>query len=356
MKAMILAAGGATRLYPLTYSLPKPLVPVLNLPVIEHIIRLLKRHGFDDIVINLHYLHRMIEDELGDGSQLEVKIRYSFEPELLGTAGGVRNVADFFSDTFVVIGADDLTDMDLTEMLEFHKSRRALGTVAVVPVQQSSEVGVLELDEQQRVTWYLEKPGPERGQAGKWCNTGVYLFEPAIFKYIPAKGSYDFGKQLFPELVRQRLPFYAYEASQSFWMDIGSHLSYRQAHWELLEGRSRLDIPGEEIRPQIWVEEGASVSPQAYLRPPILVGKGAVVEAGVELTGPVVIGPQVAIKEGAKVRRSVVWDGSTVGPGTSLDDCLVGSGCILQGGQNFSQVVLASGSRLGGDAKRESHD
>lgn len=355
MKAMILAAGGATKLYPLTYSLPKPLVPVLNVPVIEHIIALLASHGFNDIVINLHYLHRMIEERLGDGSAQGVKIHYSFEPELLGTAGGVRQMADFFKETFVVIGADDLTDLNLTEMVEFHRGHKALATLAVVPVQQASEVGVLELDETQRVTWYLEKPGPDRPDSGKWCNTGVYVFEPQIFKHIPAKGVYDFGKQLFPELVRQRLPFFAYQASQSFWMDIGTHLSYRQAHWELLEGRSRLGIPGEEIRPHIWVEEGATVSPQAYLRPPLLVGRGARIEAGVELTGPVVIGPQVTIKQGAKVRRSVVWDGSTVGAGTSLDDCLVGSGCLLQGGQNFSQVVLASGARLGGE-QRESHD
>lgn len=352
---MILAAGGATKLYPLTYSLPKPLVPVLNVPVIEHIVGLLAQHGFQDVVINLHYLHRMIEDQLGDGSRFGVKIRYSFEPELLGTAGGVRNVADFFKETFLVIGADDLTDLNLTEMLEFHRQQKALASLAVVPVQSASEVGVLELDEHQRVTWYLEKPGPERATPGNWGNTGVYFFEPEIFQYMPPKGAYDFGKQLFPELVRLRLPFFGYRLKQCFWMDIGTHLNYRQAHWELLEGRSALTIQGEEVRPHIWIAEGALVSPQAYLRPPVLVGPGARVEAGVEVNGPVVLGANVTLKQGAKVRRSVLWDGCSIGMNSSLDDCLVGSGCILQSGRNFSKVVLASGARLIGD-QRESGD
>lgn len=353
MKAMILAAGGATKLYPLTYTLPKPLVPVLNVPVIEHIVGLLQRHGFCDIVINLHYLHRLIEDHLGDGSKFGVRIRYSFEPELLGTAGGVRNVRDFFDSTFLVIGADDLTDVNLTRMLEFHQSRKPLATVGVAPVDTPAEVGVLELSDDQRVVAYTEKPGPDE-MPGQWCNTGVYLFEPEIFDFIPSEGTYDFGKQLFPALVEQGRSFLGYPL-QSFWMDIGTHVNYRQSHWELLEGRTGLHIPGEEIRPHIWVDEGASVSPQAYIRPPALIGRGAKVEAGVEITGPVVLGPNVVVRQGAKVKRSVVWDGSIIGAGTTLDDCLIGSGCLLQSGQNFAGVVLASGARMFED-ERESSD
>lgn len=355
MKAMILAAGGATKLYPLTYSLPKPLVPVLNVPVIEHIVGLLASHGFKEVMINLHYLHRLITDQLGDGTRFGVKIHYSYEPELLGTAGGVKNVAEFFKDTFLVIGADDLTDLNLTEMLEFHRQKRSLATVGVVPLQTTTDVGVLELDESNRVTWYLEKPEPERGRVGNWGNTGVYFFEPGIFQNIPGRVVYDFGKQLFPELVRQRLPFYGYQVQQSFWMDIGTHLRYRQAHWELLEGRTALHLQGEEVRPHIWVAEGATVSPQAYLRPPVLVGPGARVEAGVELNGPVVLGAHTVVKEKARVRRSVVWENCTLGAESSLDDCLVGSGCILQSGRSFSNIVIASGARMVGD-QRESSD
>ena len=307
------------------------------------------------MVINLHYLHRMIEDSLGDGSRFGVKIRYSFEPELLGTAGGVRQVGDFFQETFLVIGADDLTDLDFGAFLEFHRNKKALASLAVAPIQNPTEVGILELDEAQRITWYLEKPGPERGQAGHWTNTGVYLFEPEILRHIPAKGSYDFGNQLFPELVRQRLPFYGYREEKAFWMDIGSHLGYRQAHWELLEGQSGLDIGAPEIRPHIWVDPSAQVSPQAYLRPPILIGPGCKVEANANLQGPVVLGPGSQVKAGARITRSVIWEGTNIGADAQIDDCLLGSGCILKSGSRFSKVVLASGTRIMGE-ERESND
>lgn len=353
MKAMILAAGGATHLYPLTYTLPKPLVPVLNTPVIEHILGLLQRHGFEEVIINVHYLHRMIEDRLGDGSRYGVRIHYSFEPELLGTAGGVSNVRQHFDSTFLVIGADDLTDLNVTRMVEFHRQRGPLATVGVAPVQSPAEVGVLELNESQEVVAYLEKPGLDELR-GQWCNTGVYLFEPEIFDHIPLQGTYDFGKQLFPELVQRKLPFLGYPL-QSFWMDIGSHENYRQAHWELLEGRTGLCIPGEEIRPHIWVSADAQVSPQAYLRPPLLIGSGARIEAGVELNGPVVIGPNVIVRQGARIKRSVLWDGCQVGASSSLDDCLIGSGSFVQSGQSYKGMVLASGARLVDD-ERESSD
>ena len=356
MKAMILAAGGATKLYPLTYSLPKPLVPVLNRPVIEHILTTLASHGFDEIVINLHYLHRMIEDALGDGSRFGVKIRYSFEPELLGTAGGVRQVADFFNETFLVIGADDLTDLNLSAFLEFHRKKQALASLAATSIQNPTEVGVLEIDEEQRITWYLEKPGPERGEAGNWTNTGVYLFEPGIFQHMPTKGPYDFGSQLFPELVRLRLPFFGYREDKAFWADIGTHLGYRQAHWALLEGQSGLEMDAPEVRPHIWVDPTAQVSPQAYLRPPILIGPRCKVEANAHLQGPVVLGRGTQVKAGARIAHSVIWEGGVIGSEVSLDDCLLGSGCILKSGSRFSKVVLASGTRIMGEEERESSD
>lgn len=353
MKAMILAAGGANRLYPLTYSLPKALVPVLNAPVIEHIIALLSRHGFRDIIINIHYLHRLLEERIGDGSRFGVTLQYSFEPELLGTAGGVRNVRDQLTETFLVIGADDLTDLDLTALLEAHRQKGAIATVAVAPTQQASEVGVLDMDPEGRVTFFQEKPTD--GQSQSWCNTGVYVFEPEIFEHIPDTVGYDFGKNLFPSLVEKKLPFYAYRAGEAFWMDIGSHVSYRQANWQLLEGQTGLRVPGTEIRPHVWVEEDATVSPQAYLRPPVLIGRGARVEAGVELTGPVVLGANVTVKQGAKIRRSVLWSRCTVGNNAVVEDSLVGSDSLLSSHSTTTGQVLASGSRPGAD-ERESHD
>ena len=358
MKAMILAAGGATRLYPLTYTLPKPLVPVLNVPVIEHLIALLHRHSFDEIVINVHYLHRTITEALGDGHRFGVKLHYSHEEELLGTAGGVRRVADFFDDTFLVVGGDDLTDLDLSALLKFHREKQALATLAVSPLgptPSAHDVGVLELDDEHRVTWFLEKPDPKRGEAGRWSNSGIYMFEPKALEWIPAKGSYDMGLQLFPEMVRRRAALYGYPMGSAFWCDVGSHLRYRQAHFDLLVGKTRIFIPGKEIRPHIWVEEGADISPQAYLRPPLLIGKGCRIEAQAELTGPVVLGAGSVVCSGAKVRSSVLWEQAWVGGHALVEDCLVGSGCTLQDHQRYSKVVLASGARAGG-VGRESTD
>ena len=356
---MILAAGGATRLYPLTYTLPKPLVPVLNVAVIEHLVALLARHGFNEIMINVHYLHRTITDSLKDGSRLGVKIYYSHEEELLGTAGGVRKQSEFFDDTFLVIGGDDLTDLDLGAMLEFHRSKQALATLAVTslgPSPTAQDVGVLELDEESRVTWFLEKPEPRRGESGRWSNSGIYLFEPKALEWIPAKGTYDMALQLFPEMVRRRAAFYGFPMGNgTFWCDVGSHLRYRQAHWDLLEGKTRISIPGREIRPHVWVEDGAEISPRAYLRPPILVGKGCRIEDDVEINGPVVLGANVVVRAGAKIRSSILWENSLVGAQAQIEDCLVGSGCTLQANQRYAKMVVASGARAGA-VGRESTD
>ena len=358
MKAMILAAGGATRLYPLTHTLPKPLVPMLNVPVIEHLIALLCRHGFTDIVINVHYLHRTITEALGDGERFGVRLKYSHEEDLLGTAGGVRRVSDFFDDTFLVIGGDDLTDLDLTAFVNFHRAKKALATVAVSPMEAApgiADVGVLELDEEQRVTWFLEKPEPRRGESGRWSNSGIYLFEPEVLNWIPAKGSYDLAVQLFPEMVRRRAAFFGYPMGGAFWCDVGSHLRYRQAHWDLLEGKTKIAIPGKEIRPQVWVEDGAEVSPRAYLRPPILIGRGCRIEEKAEINGPVVLGAGCVVREGARIRSSILWEHTVVGAHAHVEDCLVGSGCTLQAHQHYRKIVLASGARAG-EVGRESTD
>ncbi len=353
---MILAAGGATRLYPLTHTLPKPMVPVLNIPVIEHLIELLARHGFTDIMVNLHYLHRVISDYLQDGSRWGVRIHYSHEQELMGTAGGVRKVADFFDETFLVIGGDDLTDLNLTEMLAFHREKKAVASIAVSPVLEPTEFGVAEIDEDNRVTWFLEKPRPEQHQQpGGWSNTGVYLFEPAIFEHIPARSVFDFGKQLFPELVRTRSAFFGYPIGKAYWCDVGNHLHYRQAHYELLDGKSKVRIPGKEIRPHVWVEEGAEISPQASVMPPALIGAGVRIEAGAIVEGPVVLGAGTIVEGQARVQGSILWDRCRILKRAEICECLVGSSCVLQAGHRYSKMVVASGSRTG-DEERHSQD
>ncbi len=360
MKAMILSAGGATRLYPLTYSLPKPLVPVMNVPVIEHIVELLKRHGFDEIVINLHYQAKLLISALGDGSRFGVKIQYSVEEELLGTAGGLRQVAAQLDgdEPFLVIGGDTLTDLDLTSMLNFHRQHKALATVAVQPLadrQKNSEMGILELDGDDRVTWFLEKPGPSRGDAGHWGSGGIYLFDPSFLTRIPAKGACDLALQVFPELVRNREAFFGFSMGNAYWCDIGSHLRYRQTHWDLLHGRTKIRIPGKELHAHVWVEEGAVVHPRAILKAPLLIGAGCRIDEGVELQGPTVLGAGTHIQAGARVKNSILWERSVVAERAVVEDCLTGSQCRLLSQQRYSKMVLGSGARDEG-AERESID
>ncbi len=345
MRAMILAAGGATRLYPLTYTLPKPLVPVVNIPVVEHILVLLRKHGIHEVIINVKYLHRVITDYLGDGSRWGLTILYSYENELLGTAGGVKNVASYFNDTFLVIGGDDLTDLDLGRLVEVHRSKGGVATMALYREGDPCDYGVAGIDEQGKVLWYREKPKDEE-LGSFWVNTGIYVLEPSIFEHIPARSCYDFGKDLFPALLAKKELFYGEPILNSYWCDVGDHMRYRQAHFDILEGKARIPIPGEEIRPQVWVEEGGYLSPQAMVVPPVLIGKGAKVEKYARLEGPVVLGREVEIGAKARISSSVIWELTRVGPRCIVEGSLIGASCTLGEGRRYRNMVIASGARL----------
>src|SRR5580658_3542763 len=222
VKAMILAGGLSTRLYPLTKLVPKPLVPVAGVPNAAHLLRYLKAYGFDEIAINLHYLSDAIVAALGDGSRFGVKLHYSYEPELLGSAGGVKNVESFFAnEPFVVIGCDEVTDLRLDRLLEFHKERAALATIGLVETDQVDQYGVVVVDERGKIVGFQEKP-PKGTERSKLVNTGVYAFSPEIFEHIPAGQFYDFGKQVFPSLQNAGDRFYGFDARGAYWADIGT--------------------------------------------------------------------------------------------------------------------------------------
>ncbi len=343
MQAMVLAAGGAPRLYPLTYALPMPMVPMVNRPILEHTLGHLRGHGLDEVMINLHLLPRYVTDYFGETEFQGTRLSYSVEPELLGTAGGVRQVADFFRSTFLVIGGDLLTDLDLSALIAFHKERGAMATLAVVRRENPSEVGLLATDEQGRVVRYQEKPRAEE-VFSPLCNTGIYVFEPAIFELIP-NIVYDFGRQLFPRLVQEGRAFYALEL-EGYWRDVGDLISYRQGNRDFLEGRVGLPMPGSEVQPGVWLEEHAFLHPEASVVPPVVLGRGAHVEAGAALQGPLVLGDGVVIEQGVHVSSSVIWDASRINREADVSDALVGAGCVLEGGHRYRQVVLGSGSRF----------
>lgn len=344
MQAMVLAAGGAPRLYPLTYALPMPMVPVVNRPILEHSLGHLQRHGVDEVMINLHLLPRYVTDYFGEDRFGEVKLNYSVELDLLGTAGGMRQVAEFFRDTFLVIGGDILTDLDLTRLVAFHREKKALCTMAVVSQENPSDCGVVAVEADGRVSRYAEKPRAEE-VFSRLCNTGIYVFEPAIFELIP-NVVYDLGRQLFPRLVQEERAFYALEVQEAYWRDVGDLISYRQSNRDFLEGRIKLPVPGREVSPQVWLDEHAFLHPEAFVIPPVVIGRGAHVDAGVRLQGPVVLGDGVVLEQGVELSSSVIWDATRINRDATVLNALVGAGCVLEGGHRYGQVVLGSGSRF----------
>ncbi len=308
---MLLAAGLGTRLRPLTYELPKPMVPILGRPVMEHIARLLGRHRFDDVVANLHYFPDLIRDYFGDGSRQGIKLVYSYEEELMGTAGGVRNVRDHFGgETFLVISGDALTDIDLTAFYEAHKTKGGIATLALKRVDDPSQLGVVIVDDDGRIQGFQEKPAPGE-ELSNLGSCGIYMFEPEIFDYFPEPEFVDWAHDVYPALLDQDVSFYGHEIAE-YWNDVGSFEEYRQGNFDALEGKVKVDMPGSEMPSDAEVEG------------PVFIGEGCEIASGVRLTGPVVIGEGSRIGENCALRDTIVWPRTDVDAGTVLIGGLAG--------------------------------
>lgn len=325
MKAMILAAGVGSRLDPLTRTVPKPMVPVANRPVLEHLVELLVRHGCLQVVMNTHYLPGQIADYFGNGEAFGTEIVFSPEEKLMGTAGGVKRVRDRFTETFVVVGGDDLTDVNLSEMMDFHREHKAMATIGLTVVDDPSQFGVVLLGEDSRVRRFVEKPG--RGEVfSNKVNAQVYILEPEVLDLIPDGVVYDFGKQLFPRMLREGYPVFGYEM-HSYWCDIGSLSQYRRAHYDALNGDAPLNFGAPEVERGLWIGEGVQIAPSAEVSRPVLLGDGCVIKSGARVLENSVLGPGCLVEEGAVVRHSILWEGAVVQRGTILERCVVGRHC-----------------------------
>lgn len=321
MKVMIMAAGKGTRLRPITDLVPKPMAPIANRPALFHIVGLLHRHGFDNIVMNLHHLPDTITDYFGNGRSMGVNIHYSFEPELLGTAGGVKNNQAFLGGgTFLVMSGDALTDIDLTGLLAAHKRNGSIATLAVKEVADPSHYGVVVTDDDGRVVGFQEKPTREEARS-RLCNCGIYVFEPEIFDHILPQGDFDdFGTRVLPDLLKNHIHFHA-EPVEGYWSDVGNLDEFVRGNFDVLAGRVKVDIPGKEVRPGIWIEGDAAVDESARLEPPVVVGHGCRVEGGAVVEGPAIIGENSVVESGCHVLRGII-----------LADSLVPSGSVLVNG------------------------
>jgi mannose-1-phosphate guanylyltransferase/phosphomannomutase len=350
LKAMVLAAGAGTRLRPLTYETPKPMVPVVNRPVIHHVLDNLLRHGVKDVMVNLYAHADQVRGYCGDGSRWSLHVRYSHEPKLLGTAGAIKKVEPFLKGgTFCVMSGDGLSDIDLTAMLLFHRKRRSMATMAIKAIDSRFEYGVTLTEPSGRIKGFLEKPSWGDVFSNK-VNTGIYIFEPEVFRYIPKGQVYDFGHQLWPKLLKLRKPIFAYE-TKSYWTDVGNLTEYRRSQIDTLEGRIRISIPGREVAKGVWVEEGSKVSPKAVLKAPCVIGKGCEIAEDAVIGPCTVVGDRARISAGARLEHCTLFDNVTVGEGVRLNNCILGAnGRVTENVSVYEAAVLNLG-RGGGNGQ-----
>jgi len=320
---MVLAAGLGTRLRPLTYEIAKPMVPVLDRPVMGHIVDLLDRHGFDEAIANLHYFPDSIKRYFGE------RLTYRVEEELLGTAGGVRACADFFgSDAFLVISGDALTDIDLGAFAARHREAGGIATLAVKKVSDTREYGVVLHDRDGRITGFQEKPSPEEALSDLG-NCGIYIFEPKIFDYFPERPFVDWAKDVFPTLLENDVPFHMHEVRE-YWNDVGSLGELRQGTFDALRGELRLQVEGEEVAPGVVVAGERALPESVEAEGPVWIGRDVQVGEGARLMGPVVLGDGARIGERAQLRESIVFPGTIVPPGAIMIGAIAGHAGILE--------------------------
>jgi len=329
MKAVVMAGGEGTRLRPLTSSRPKPLVPILNKPCMQHTIELLKRYGITDIVVTLYYLADEIEGYFGDGSELGVNLIYTVEDTPLGTAGSVKKAEEYLKDdTFIIVSGDALTDLDVEKALAFHKEKGSVATLVLQHVDNPLEFGVVITDDNGRIRRFLEKPS--WGEVfSDTVNTGMYILEPSIFEYMQHDKNYDWSQDIFPQILAEEKPMFGYVLGE-YWTDVGSLQQYRQAQYEMLGGMTKLPIEGRREGGDIWIGTGTEIDPNARIIGPVCIGKNCRIKANAHIGPDTVIGDNCLIEEGATLQRAIVWDSNYIGARSRLTGCTVCFRCTIK--------------------------
>ena len=334
-----MGGGEGTRLRPMTANQPKPLLPVVNKPIMEHVLRLLKRHGFAETVVTVQFLASLVRNYFGDGEDVGLSLTYATEETPLGTAGSVKNAEDGLrSGPFLVISGDALTDIDLSAMVRYHKEQGALVTVGLARVPNPLEFGIIIVGEDGRIQRFLEKP--TWGQVfSDTVNTGIYVMEPEVLAEVPAGETADWSADIFPQLLKTGAPLYGWIAD-GYWEDVGSHESYFKAQADALSGKVDVKIDGFEVSPGVWVSEDAEVDPEAVLTGPLCIGDYAKIEAGAQLREFTTVGSNVVVKEGAFLHRAVVHNNVYVGQGTTLRGCVVGKNTDVMGSVRIEEGAV----------------
>jgi mannose-1-phosphate guanylyltransferase/phosphomannomutase len=340
MKAVVMAGGEGTRLRPLTSNQPKPMVSIVGKPCMEHILELLKQHGMDDVIVTVAFLPQAIRSYFGDGTSLDMNIGYSVEESPLGTAGSVRLAGDRLDDTFLVISGDALCDVDLTRLVDFHREKGASVTIGLKSVDNPLEFGIVVTDEEGRIERFLEKPS--WGQVfSDTINTGIYVLEPEVLRHIPTDRPYDFSKELFPLLLEMGRPMYGF-VLDGYWQDIGNLDQYRQANFDALEERVRLEIGGIRIKGNIWLGEGVDLTDLGQIEGPAYLGNYCRVAPDASVGPYSVLSTSVTLRERARVERTIVDASTYFGRSTVVEGAIIGRACDLR-----SHVRVHEGVAIG---------
>jgi len=348
MKAMILAAGKGTRVRPLTYELPKPMIPLLGKPVMAYLVKHLAKHDVREIMVNVSYLHEKIQHYFGDGQRFGVNIGYSFEgdisngqiiPSPIGSAGGMRKIQDFggfFDETTIVICGDAIIDLDITAAVAEHRRKGALVSLVAkeVPIDKVSGYGIVVTDDEGKIISFQEKP-TQTDARSNLASTGIYIFEPEAINLIPSGSTFDIGSDLFPLLVQKKLPFYAINHPFN-WIDIGIVTDY----WEVMQQVMRnevpsMQMPGKQIRPGVWVGLNVHIDwENTNIIGPVYIGSGARIDKGTQIIGPTWISDGCHVQRGGKVERSVLFEYTRVGQDYSFVEMIVcGEYCVDKTGR-----------------------
>lgn len=347
MKAVILAGGEGTRLRPLTSNQPKPMMPIANVPMMEHIVKLLAEHGFDDIVVTVAFMANHIRNYFGDGSEFGVRMRYATEEAPLGTAGSVRNAMAELDETFLVISGDVLTDIDLGLVVERHREHGAFATIALKRVENPVDFGIVITRPDGSIERFLEKP--TWGEVfSDTINTGIYVLDPGVFEFIPEGEITDFSSDVFPVVLDRGLSLLG-TVVDGYWEDVGTLESYRTAHEQLLDGQVRIELPGFQLREGVWIGEGVDVSPDAIIDGPVLVGDNSRIEAGAVLGAYTVLGADVVVKADAHLERTVVHDHGYIGQSARLRGAVIGRGNDIRDHARIEEGVVIGDECFVGD-------
>ena len=351
MKAVVMAGGEGSRLRPLTSGRPKPLVPVVGEPVMQHTLRLLRRHGITDVVVTLQYMGSAIRDYFGDGSDLGVDITYVVEDAPLGTAGSVKNAEQYLDEPFLVISGDALTDIDLDRAVQAHRGRRAMVTVVLHSVPNPLEFGVVITNPDGSINRFLEKPSWGEVFSDQ-VNTGIYVMDPAVLELLPPSAVVDWSTDVFPKMLKNSLPLYGHLA-EGYWCDIGNLQTYYQANWDALGGQVQVEIAGARRDGHIWVGEDVELAHDVRLQGPAFLGQECKIKPGVFINGPVCIGKYSVVDRNTKVSNSIVWNYSYLGENSRLRQAIVcqhatiKNNCLLDEGAVIGDdVVIGEGSTV----------